>query len=446
MLKSVPVWRRLATVLCIVGVLAPAAVHAAENPQDELEDVQRELDDARSGLDGVEERKAVELEDLEQLDARRAELDQELAALNERLSAAQAKSDESASALEATTSELVATEAELGATRAKLTRQRDAFTRRARSTYMYGGRQEWIGVFVDIDGVEELERGMQYARSILDNDRERVERISALESVIGRMTADLAVLQERRAGQAADDAQRRDAAAAIVAEREEVARAVDAEAEKRRVLVARLETDRRSYVAMVQNLEAESRNLQEELARIAAEERAARLAAEAAAREAAEARAVAAAARDAAAAVPPPPPAPDPPAAPPADATGFVWPASGPVTSPFGPRTHPIFGTSGQHDGIDIGAGYGSPVVAATSGTVVSAGNQGGYGNAVAISHDNGLATFYAHQASLVVSAGEAVSRGQVIGYVGSTGYSTGPHLHFEVRVNGAPVDPMSYL
>jgi murein DD-endopeptidase MepM/ murein hydrolase activator NlpD len=99
-----------------------------------------------------------------------------------------------------------------------------------------------------------------------------------------------------------------------------------------------------------------------------------------------------------------------------------------------------------MHNGIDFGASAGTPIRAAADGVVVSAGPLGGYGNATVIDHGNGLATMYAHQSQIIVSAGQHVSRGQVIGYVGSTGFSTGPHLHFEVRVQGTPVDPMQYL
>ena len=117
-----------------------------------------------------------------------------------------------------------------------------------------------------------------------------------------------------------------------------------------------------------------------------------------------------------------------------------------PVTSGFGPRVHPIFSDARMHTGVDFGAGEGTPIKASADGVVVSAGAQGGYGNATIIDHGNSLATLYAHQSRMAVSAGQSVKRGQVIGYVGHTGYATGPHLHFEVRVDGTPVDPMKYL
>jgi murein DD-endopeptidase MepM/ murein hydrolase activator NlpD len=121
-------------------------------------------------------------------------------------------------------------------------------------------------------------------------------------------------------------------------------------------------------------------------------------------------------------------------------------PASYNITSPFGWRMHPILGYRRFHAGIDIAAPSGSTIVASGSGTVISAGYYGGYGNVVMIDHGNGVVTVYAHQSAIGASVGQRVSKGERIGAVGSTGLSTGPHLHFEVRINGNPVNPMSYL
>jgi murein DD-endopeptidase MepM/ murein hydrolase activator NlpD len=121
-------------------------------------------------------------------------------------------------------------------------------------------------------------------------------------------------------------------------------------------------------------------------------------------------------------------------------------PVAGAVTSGFGPRMHPSFETVRMHTGVDFAASTGTPVKAADDGVVAVAGTRGGYGTTVILDHNNGLATLYGHLSRLAVGEGAKVARGQVIGYAGSTGYSTGPHLHFEVRVNGNPVDPMRYL
>ena len=122
------------------------------------------------------------------------------------------------------------------------------------------------------------------------------------------------------------------------------------------------------------------------------------------------------------------------------------WPVSGSVSSPFGYRTHPISGVRKLHTGVDISVGSGVKIVAAGKGVVILASWYGGYGHTVVIDHGGGLSTLYAHQSSLAVSVGQSVAAGDVIGYVGSTGYSTGPHLHFETRDFGVPVDPMPFL
>lgn len=124
----------------------------------------------------------------------------------------------------------------------------------------------------------------------------------------------------------------------------------------------------------------------------------------------------------------------------------FVWPVAGTQTSPFGYRHHPIFGRQIFHSGLDLGAASGTPIHAADSGTVVESGWRGGYGKMVIIDHGGGLATLYGHCSVLYVSSGQTVGKGQRIAAVGSTGYSTGPHLHFEVRQNGNPVDPRGWL
>ena len=127
--------------------------------------------------------------------------------------------------------------------------------------------------------------------------------------------------------------------------------------------------------------------------------------------------------------------------------SGMIWPVDGPVVSPFGPRT--INGSYEYHPGIDIAVPEGTPIRAAATGAVIFTepeSSSGGYGNYTCIDHGGGLSTCYAHQSSFAVSAGQSVSQGQIIGYSGCTGYCFGPHVHFEVRINGSVTDPMGYL
>ena len=123
-----------------------------------------------------------------------------------------------------------------------------------------------------------------------------------------------------------------------------------------------------------------------------------------------------------------------------ASAAGFVWPVHGVLTSPFGWRW------GRMHEGIDLAVPTGTPVVAAAAGTVIVAGWLGGYGNLVVVDHGNGFSTAYGHNTSVAVGFGQSVAQGQLVAYSGNTGHSTGPHVHFEVRINGSPVDPLGYL
>ena len=127
----------------------------------------------------------------------------------------------------------------------------------------------------------------------------------------------------------------------------------------------------------------------------------------------------------------------------------FGWPVPSCtyITSKFGPRYHPVTGAyQSTHTGLDIGASHGATIVASDGGTVTTAGEKGGYGNCVMIDHGNGYYTLYGHMSSIAVSVGQSVSKGDTIGYVGSTGVSTGPHCHFEIRVNGVCTDPAPWF
>ncbi|NBW00002.1 MAG: hypothetical protein EBR67_10975 [Proteobacteria bacterium] len=129
------------------------------------------------------------------------------------------------------------------------------------------------------------------------------------------------------------------------------------------------------------------------------------------------------------------------------ESTGsFSYPVRAPITSPFGPRRHPIFGVRSMHSGIDLAAPYGTPIKASEGGVVIYSGWYGGYGKVVILDHAKGFSTLYAHLSSTKVAVGARVKQGEVVGFEGSTGYATGPHLHFEVREQGKPKNPVIYL
>ncbi|TVQ99436.1 MAG: M23 family metallopeptidase [Desulfovibrionales bacterium] len=126
--------------------------------------------------------------------------------------------------------------------------------------------------------------------------------------------------------------------------------------------------------------------------------------------------------------------------------TPSIWPAEGWVTSEFGYRRSPFTDRREMHRGLDIAGPIGTPIYSTATGTVLSAGKEGAYGKVVTIDHGGGIVTLYAHMHRIIVTVDQEVSRGELIGYMGNTGRTTGPHLHYEVRLNGIPVDPMRYI
>ena len=123
-----------------------------------------------------------------------------------------------------------------------------------------------------------------------------------------------------------------------------------------------------------------------------------------------------------------------------------LWPVEGRITSGFGERIDPFNGEGAFHSGVDISTAYGTPVIAAGDGVIVFADYMSGYGRLIELDHGNSISTRYGHLSGFAVSAGQAVKRGQVIGYVGSSGRVTSPHLHYEVRIGDTPVNPYKYL
>jgi murein DD-endopeptidase MepM/ murein hydrolase activator NlpD len=392
-------------VVALLAAMVALAVPAAADPRDRLEEIERRTEevqadigrlDARAdellGRIGVVDQEVARVEaEVQSLDARISDLNSEIAAVKKRLTAAQL--------------ELTFLTEQLQAVLGRLDQRTDLFTERARAAYMAGPTAYVDGLLSSEDFGDLIDRTAYY-ESALDADSALVQEIEVLrdETETQRelveekrekiIKAKLALEADR-----AEVAQIRQQRASVLAARSSVL------AEKRGLL-GEVKSKRAAQQQILDQLERESQQIQSLLT--------------------AQASSVS---------------GPFP--------TGggqLAWPAAGPVISGFGPRTHTIFGDTRMHTGIDIGAPYGAPVVAADDGVVVFAGVMSGYGNAIVVDHGGGLATTYNHLSSFSVSSGAHVGRQQTVGAVGCTGYCTGPHLHFEVRVNGAPVDPMPYL
>lgn len=387
----------------VLVVTASAAVaQDATELSSELDATRQRLDEARTGADVTQQR-------VGDAQAQLAEADGRLLALTEQLRAREAELAEATEVYETASARTAEAQAQLEemtaklhASQAELDRDQDRFGQRVAAAYMYGGSLQMAEALLASDDISDLVQTGYYVRSVLDEDKELIDRVSDETRVLAGQRRQADELRDTLATEeAAAERARRDVQRATDVQRELTTMVAETRAE-RQAMLERLESDLATYTQLVSAYEAESARLEDELA---------------------QSRWQAAA------------PGPG----------GMVWPTSGQAGSGYGYRVHPIFGTRRLHAGVDIAAPTGQPIVAASAGQVVSAGWRGGYGMAVAIDHGGGLATLYAHQSRLVVTAGQVVEAGQQVGEVGSTGQSTGPHLHFEVRVDGVPKDPMGW-
>ena len=311
---------------------------------------------------------------------------------------------------------------QLAATQASLQRHRDALNRRVVDVYEYGSASSYLAVLLAATSFVDFIERWDFVRDILHSDASLINAVNTEESRYERLVFALESAQAELTREQQEELARKQELGVL--------------ADERRNLLSVASAQRSVIAQQVYELEglsaAEEARLQALIQERQQEEAAATLQAR---REACQARRMAA---EAAGLAPPPCNIGGP--------VEFQWPVRGPITSPFGMRVDPITGRYALHSGIDIGADYGTPIQAAADGTVIFAGWYGGYGNAIIIDHGSGLSTLYAHCSAMYVQLNQHIQRGQVIGAVGATGYATGPHLHFEIRVNGVPVNPLTRL
>ncbi len=370
----------------------------ADDLDDQVQDLQGQIDSSRLEQENWQQV-------IEDVSAKLKQIQADLDAANARLQSIQTKQAEINAQIAQTQNEIVKMEAYLK------TRQ-DVLNRRVRAIYMHG-QLNYLEVILGANSFSDFANRVELLKRVIRSDYNLILEIQKQKAAIEAKKAQLEEDKRQLDALAAEAEKTRQEIAKKKAEQQKV---LDA-AKSNKAAAAQMEQDLNAQLASVRNL------IQQ------------RLAAAEAARQAAQQQA-----------------ASDDEGGSGSDdnyvqGTGAMgWPCSGPITSPFGYRTHPIFGTTIFHAGIDIGVDYGTPIHAADSGVVVYSGWISGYGNAVIIDHGGGISTLYGHNQSLAVSEGQSVSKGSVIAYAGSTGNSTGPHCHFEVDVNGSPVNPMGYL
>ena len=404
--------KRGASLLLLVVALGTLAVPAAAGPEERLEQIEAKQEAAQEKLEVAEEKQEHLHGDIDGLDDARESIVAKIGALDSDLAGLDGEISEVKDKLAVAQTKLTDLSEELERLGGRLARRTGLLESKAVEAYKSGPAAAMDSLLSATSFADLVDR-VEYYETSLDAEAALIEEIEALEAQTDEkrdavekqkdsIVAQKLELEEDRAA----IAEIRDARTEALAEKENILRS-------KQMLLADAEEREGRLQEWLDQLEADSQRIESIIAAQAAE-------------------------------------APTVPGsssgAPPSGGGQFAWPASGPVTSGFGYRVHPIFGDTRLHSGIDIGAAYGAGVYAAGDGRVSYVGAMSGYGNVVIIDHGRGLSTTYNHLSAFSVSSGQSVSRGTQVGAVGCTGYCTGPHLHFEVRVNGVPVDPMPYL
>ena len=372
----------------------------------------------KSRLAQIKEQKGEIERNLESYKADQAEYAGQIGTLNNKIALTEEEIDATQDILDELDANIAQTEQELEETTQELENKKELFATRIRVMYE-NGDTSYMDVLLNSENFSDMLSNMEIVSQIMDYDKGVVAEYTALKESIEQMKAELE----------SDRADKQDYMDSLEDRKEEL----ESDRADLKKLLAKLENDIEYAEKTARQMQADEDKVNAEIEELSRQEaEAARKAAEAA-KKAAQSKSASSSTSTST-----------------VRASGsMVWPCPSYnyISSNYGYRTHPITGkVSSFHKGIDIASGSGNPVLAAASGTVVKSYMSSSYGNYIVISHGGGLMTAYAHLSRRLVSVGDTVSAGQQIGKVGSTGNSTGPHLHFEVYVNGSTVNPMNYV
>ncbi len=394
-----------AILLLPAGPLNQGAAQAATSSElnQKLEDTRVQLQKVRAKIATAEVAKKAALGDIAALDENIDGLEKEVRIATTAWNSAADQLAGVRAQLDKLNKDLTRTQAQLSQTETDLQTQQGVFDDRLAHVYKSGGRLAYMAVLLEPGSLSQMVSRIDMLSAVVNQDKSILSQIQDLKA---KVVAQKEALEQRKAQ-----------VASVEQRQTRVTKDLQAKADERKSALAGLESARKTKEKVVTAAEKnqaawnkQEDNLLTESDHITALLRTASV------------------------------------GHPTAGKGIIAWPVDGAVTSPFGMRMHPIFHVMKMHTGVDLHAGMGESIHAAANGTVVYADWRGGYGKCVIVDHGGGLATLYAHQSQILVKVGQKVKRGQVIGKVGSTGYSTGPHLHFEVRVNGSPVNPLGYL
>jgi len=392
--------RRMALLL-VLALVVPSTAPAFGSLEEELEEVGSRLDAIKADIDAAQVERTTLGNQIFASGARLDELVADLTVAEADLSAVSERIQDGETRLESIRAELVARRGLLEATRTQLDATKERAREQAVALYKAGG-QDLTAVLIASEEVMEVAVGLQYATWASEATGRLGTQLEVLKLEESRQLGAV-VGQEAEVGQELELLrQQRNRLEELAAQVASVKASVESELALQRDLLAQVEEEIDHFDNELEALAIEQQRIEALIIQAQSEG---------------------------------------------GKAPGIlVRPVPGQITSPFGNRVHPITGTVRLHTGLDMSAAFGQPIKSGAAGVVILASEFGGYGNTVIVDHGGAMSTLYAHQSELAVSNGQTVEAGQVVGYVGSTGFSTGAHLHFEVRLGGAPVDPAPYL
>lgn len=385
---------------------APKKTEADKQREQRKEQIKSEISNLREEVEEASEEEAELLGRLDDARDRRAELDDMVADLDGQIAAVQRQVDKGAAAFDALTAELVGMELKLDVAIAQEVAAKNELRDRAVAAYINPNHVSAAGAMLHAGDLREIAATQGYYKAIVAERHKVLARYTALKEQTQKLTEEVGKKRDEAKAQQDVVLAEKAKLEGKRAEQQALRAEVLSEEQREVSLLGEIRERKAEFQAEIAALQAESSLITQLLRGVQVGQ----------------------------VAIPP-------------GSGRLSTPIPGArITSQFGPRMHPIFQEVRMHVGIDMGATAGTPIRAAADGVVVFAGARGGYGNATVIDHGDSLATLSAHQSSIFVKVGQRVTRGQVIGAVGCSGYCTGPHLHFEVRVDGAPVNPLPYF
>ena len=421
--------KKLGSLLLILALLigtVPNAFATIEEKEQELENVQQQIDAKNAEIEQAAHEVALTQGSIE-----------EVMANQQRLEAQIQQTDED---IVAKKKDIERIQKELGVAKAEVTAQQNEYGDRLRVIYLNQDSENALSLLLKSKSIEDFLIKLQFMKTIVEEDKRVLEELNIKQRKIEEMQKiEAENLEELNTLQLALEQDKQDLIL--------VKAALDQRKAELQERQAQLEAETQALTDTSNQIRASVDSMRQEALRIAAEQEAARLAA--------------LQAQNGSGTVPPASGQTGMPSTGAGGinrgelslsdipASGFVWPTPGvyTITSPFGPRVDPIMGNATFHEGLDIGGPMGSPVVASANGIVIYAGwFNNGYGNCVIISHPGGYETVYAHGSAVNTTTGAIVNQGEVVMYMGSTGYSTGSHLHFEMILNGGLIDPLTMV